>query len=99
MGALLGGGSQKTTQPAYTSLQLQTSSYGLPITILYGTNRISGNLLWYAGFKATAQTQSQGKGGSFKTTSYDYTVNVIYGLCEGTIGTVISMWKSQTRSS
>ncbi len=69
---------------ALSGLQIQASSYGVPIPIVWGVNRITGNLLWYANFSATPQYSGGGKGGGGSTpTSYAYSASCIIGLCEG----------------
>lgn len=106
MGGLFGGGntSTKTVDPVVSSLQIQSSAYGLPIPILYGTTRISGNLIWYGAFTpiahTTTQTTSGGKGGMSSTssqTSWTYTASYSIGLCDGSIADVISGWKDKAR--
>lgn len=88
MSGLFGGGVDQSA-PAASSLQLQTSNYGRAITIVYGTTRISGNLIWYSDFKSIPQTQSiGGKGGSPTQTTYTYQVAAILALCEGVLGSI-----------
>lgn len=92
-------GQKKTNAPpSYTSLALQTSAYGLPVPVVYGTARVGGNLGFYDGFQATAHTSSQsGKGGGAPVSvTYTYSVNAAFFLCEGPIHTVNAMWSSQT---
>jgi hypothetical protein len=84
---------QQTTQAA--GIRVQTSIYGRAVPIVYGTNRISGNLIWYGNFTAIPQSQkSGGKGGGGSSTSYTYTAAVEIALCEGPILNVGSVWAS-----
>lgn len=82
-------------------LQLQQSTYGCVIPVVFGTNRIAGNLLDYIDFTAIAHTTTQrsgGKGGggvTSKETTYTYTAAVIIGLGEGPIPTIGKVWKSK----
>lgn len=50
MGGLFGGGGQNiaTSETRLGAIRFQTSAFGYPIPILYGQNRISGNLIWYS---------------------------------------------------
>src|SRR6201997_2822355 len=62
MGGILGGGSIAKQQKAVGSLQFQTSQQGGIIPLVYGTTRLSGNLLDYDDFRATASSKTGGKG-------------------------------------
>ena len=85
------GSTQKIniTETRVGALRIQNSSQGLPVPMVYGTTRITGNLLWYGDFTSiphTETTQQGGKGGGGTETSnttYTYTVGVVIGLCEG----------------
>lgn len=90
-------------QPAAGNLRIQTSVYGAAIPLVYGKARISGNLLWFGGFKPIPHTDTQtqgGKGGGSvrtETTTFTYTAAVIMALAEGPLNTVVSAWKGKTR--
>lgn len=87
-----------TTKPEFTGVQVQTASSTLPVTLLYGRNRIAGNLWDYADFQShehTTKTKTgKGFGGSTTTTTYTYSATVVVGLCEGEIADVGRAWKS-----
>lgn len=98
MGFLLGGAPNKPNAdqpPQYAGLQLQTSAMGVPVPILWGTQRVSGNLIWYSNFQAIPHVTTSdaggggGKGGDGSTatssTSYTYQVAAALGLTEGPI--------------
>lgn len=59
-----GGKSNAQNPVAVTGLSVQTSCYGVVIPIVFGTNRLSPNLIWRGFWKATAHTSktSGGKG-------------------------------------
>src|SRR4051794_32925754 len=62
--AFFGRGKAKTTMPAAVSgLQLQSSTQGLPIQLVYGTTRIAPNLIWYGAVGGTQQHAAAGGGG------------------------------------
>ena len=86
-------------KPDYTALQLQTSVSTLPIPIVWGRNKISPNVIWYANFQAIPGGSGKGiggKGGLFGgggAPTYTYTADLIMGLCEGPINGVGLIWK------
>jgi len=61
------------------SIQINQSSYGNCIPLLYGTDRLPMILIDYVDFTATPVSQQQGgKGGGSKTSSsYDYSASVM----------------------
>jgi len=105
MGGLFGGGGStiSTTEPRLGALNIQTSSYGQVIPLVYGRQRISGNLIWYGDFTPIAHTTTQttgGKGGGGVTqqnTTYTYQTALAIGLCEGLIVGIGAVWKDKTK--
>ena len=94
------GGSQESTaeKPTiYNSIRVQTSSEGVVIPVIFGTNRVTGNLIWSGDFKALAHDNSQGKGmgGGGESTSYTYKASFILSLAEGTIAGIGKAWKGK----
>ena len=90
MGGILGGGSNAKQSKAVGSLQFQTSQQGGVIPLVYGTTRLSGNLLDYDDFTATPSSKSGGKGkggggGKGGGQQYTYSASFIMGLCQGPI--------------
>jgi hypothetical protein len=84
MSGLLSHNSGNYQQPNYTQLNVQTSAQGLPIPIIYGAQKASGNLLWYGDFAKQAVGAKGGKGGG-KGGQYTYSASVILGLAEGVV--------------
>lgn len=94
---LLGGKSKKTASTVASGLSLQSSSYGRPVPIIYGTTRAAANLIWYGDFSPIAQSSSAGAGGKGGVggggggkggggaTSYVYQASFQFALCEGPI--------------
>ena len=96
-----GGGGSGVAPVIYTALQFQTSSQGVCVPVVYGTTRISDNLIWYSGFTATPVT-SGGKGGALGgaagkngPTQYSYSANIILGVCEGPIQGFGQAWATK----
>ena len=93
--------SNDNAKPDYTALQLQTSTSILPIPIVWGQNKISVNVLWYANFQAVAGGSGKGiggkggllGGGTAAGADYTYTADIILGLCEGPINGIGLIWK------
>ena len=100
MGFLLG--KKQNQKPAYTGLQLNTAVATLPIPLLWGRQKMSGNLIWYNGFTAYQKDASGGKGGG-KSHAFggggaketDYRADIILALCEGPISGTGFTWKDQ----
>lgn len=73
------------------AIQYEQSTFGTTKSVLYGTNRICGNVIDNVDFTAIEhkQTQKMGKGGASQTsTSYTYKSRVVIGLCCGTINSI-----------
>ena len=92
---------------AAAGLRIQSSVQGRPIALLLGGQaRVSGNLIWYGDFRATAVQQSGGGkgsvggGGGGKGSSgqqgYTYRASVAVGLSEGPIAEVVGVWNNKT---
>lgn len=85
-----------------TDLQVQYSTYGKAIPIIYGNNRIAGNVIWSQPIQehvtTTTQSSGGGKGGGgggsveTTTTSYTYTCSVAVAICAGPITEVVRVW-------
>lgn len=102
----MGGSSTISTEaPRIGALRIQQSSFGVARALVYGRNRISGNMLWYGDFKAIphVETQQQGGkgGGGVKqtNTTYTYQAAVMLALGEGSIPRVVSAWRGKEQYS
>lgn len=105
MAILLGGQQQGVKPVVYTAIQIQTSSQGIPVPVIYGTARGTANLLWYGGFRATKVSQG-GKGGALGGAAgkngpvqYRYSASAIFGICEGPIQGFGQVWATKTATS
>lgn len=88
--------------PRITNFQVNTSLYGRPITLLWGQNRVSPNLIWFGGFRAiphttTEESGGKGGGGGVKTvtTTYTYEAALIMALCAGAVTAALRMWRGK----
>jgi hypothetical protein len=66
-------GTNATTPTVYTGIRIQTSAQGVPITIVWGKNRIAPNLIWYNNFESHKGNSKGGggKGGSQVSRNYN----------------------------
>ena len=95
-------GKKQNQKPAYTGLQLNTAVGTLPIPILWGRQKMTGNLIWYNGFTAYQKDAGGGKGGG-KSHAFggggqketDYRADIILALCEGPVYNIGFTWKDQ----
>jgi len=93
-------GALKPVNDVLGGIRLQTSVWGQPVPIVFGRNRLSGNLLWYGDFIAKSVTNSK-KGGSSSGSGkkgsgqYDYGAAVAIALCRGPIANLGSIWSTQ----
>jgi hypothetical protein len=100
MGWLFKSNNKVPTRAA--GITLQTSVYGKPVAIIYGTTRVSGNMLLYGNFNAALVNQGQGsgKGGLFSPSnagsqSYNYSAAFAFALGEGPINGIGTVWKDK----
>lgn len=89
----MGGRSDaNSTAPGVAGYQVMSSSQATPIPIVYGTNRITGNMIWYGDF-TTTNTGQAGKGGTGGSQAgYTYTASAIIAACEGPIQGFGQIW-------
>lgn len=85
--SLGGHKSQSTTDVRLNGININQSSYGNCIPLVYGRNRVPLTLLWYGNFISTPHTTTQsggkGGGGGGGNTTFTYSASLIMGLCEG----------------
>jgi hypothetical protein len=96
MGGILGGSSNAKQPRAVGSLQFQTSQAGGVIPLIYGTTKVSPNLLDYDDFTAMPSKQAGGKGkgggGKGGGQQYMYSASFIMGVCQGPIAGFGMAW-------
>ena len=91
------------TAERLSGIQVQSSVYGAPIPLVYGTARVSPNLIWYGAFKADAvvtKTKSGGKGGGGgqgAQTTYNYRAAVMMAVASGPIAGIGKIWKDKAK--
>ena len=97
MGGIIGGRSNAKQQKAFGSLQFQTSQQGGVVPLVYGTTRVSPNLIDYDDFRAASSSQQSGigkggGGGKGGGQQYKYSASVIMGVCQGPIVGIGTVW-------
>lgn len=80
-------------------IQVQASSFGRALPIVYGRSRIKGELIWYGDFQAVEHHQQVGKGGGSVSTSYTYSSSFALALCEGPIQKLGAIWKDSGQTT
>lgn len=101
----MGGKSSTITsaEERILSLQVQQSSQGLTLPVIYGRTRVAGNLVWYGDFvtiehKTTTRQGGKGGGGVKQVDiSYTYEAAVMLALCEGEIQGVGRIWRDKEK--
>ncbi|HGM1696537.1 TPA: hypothetical protein ACKJ5T_001719, partial [Neisseria gonorrhoeae] len=101
----MGGKSSTVTsaEERILSLQVQRSSQGLTLPVIYGRTRVAGNLIWYGDFvtiehKTTTRQGGKGGGGVKQVgISYTYEAAVMLALCEGEIQGVGRVWRDKEK--
>jgi hypothetical protein len=95
LGSLVGGALNPppgSSGPRLSDLRLQGSTYGSFIGIVYGTDRVAGDVIWATDLVEHEHT-SGGKGGGGESTSYSYTASYAIQICEGPIAGIFKAWK------
>jgi GTA TIM-barrel-like domain/Putative phage tail protein len=97
--ALFGGRTITTNGPRLSSLDVMASTAGAPIPRVYGSTRLSGEVIWATNLEEVVSSSSQSAGGkgmgaavTTDATTYSYFANLAVGLCEGPIGAVKRVW-------
>lgn len=94
-------GSQPKVIPEFTGLQVNTSVQVLPIPIIYGSPRVSVNLIYYNGFNTQLVNQGGGggkgilTGGKGGSQQVEYFATIIMAIGEGTLGNVLIIYQDQ----
>ena len=92
-------------EPRINTIRIQQSTYGVGIPLVYGTDRVSHNIIQYEDFTAIQHTDTQkigGKGGKKATNTtitYTYTAAMAMSLCEGQIKSVNKVWYDKQKST
>ena len=96
---------QNTKASSFAHIMVQTSAYGVVIPIIYGTNKITGNIIYYppSDFIYRSKLPDESKGGKHviqpvAVSAFNYYSCFMIGICEGLIDGVNSVWNGKTRT-
>ncbi len=96
---LFGSSSARRVEgPRLSDLAVQSSAYGAPVPLVYGTMRVAGNLIWSTGLIETQSedtTRVGGKGGGKQTVTnvrYSYSASLAVALAGREIESVGRIW-------
>ena len=81
--------------PRLNELNVQHSTVGAPVPIVYGTAALAGNVIWSSGLIETKHEDEQGGFlgvGGQEVTTYTYSASVAIGICEGPISGIRRVW-------
>lgn len=101
MSGIFGGNTYTETRAdRLNEFQLNQSSYGEFVPVIFGTTRVSPNVIDWADFQSHEHREEQtqgGKGGGKQTSvsiTYTYTVKVVLALCEGPVSQIKKIWSN-----
>lgn len=79
--------------PRLTELAVQNSSFGQAVAQVYGTMRVSGNLIWSTALRETRREEEVGKGGGGQeVVTYTYDADFAIAICEGPMAGLRRIW-------
>jgi hypothetical protein len=94
--SLFGGKSNSSANSRILGYRVSTSIAGSALKIVFGTNRVAGNVIWTGDWKAQ---KADGKAGKGKYGgNYNYTTAAIVGLCSGPIEGIVAVWQDQVQN-
>jgi Putative phage tail protein len=104
MTGILGVGSEAKKKNIVASLRYQTSQKGAAIPLIYGCNRVAGNLLDYQNFNSNGSKSGKGgkggggskAGGKAGANATNYQVDFLMGLCQGPVFNLGLVWFNKT---
>lgn len=91
LGSAYQSSQQEIRQDSVGDLRLNTAGYGSAIPIVFGRDRVAGNVIWTAGKTTYDIKTKQGKGGPTTVTT-GYKVSCLIGICQGPILGVSRVW-------
>lgn len=92
--AALFGQKQRIEGPRLADTKVSTSTYGVPIALLFGTVRIGSNVIWASDLRERAETRKAGgKGGRKSTaTTYSYSCDLAVAFGLGPATAIPRIW-------
>ncbi len=100
---IFGAGNNTVNSSSYRlgNVNIQTSSYGHVIPIIYGLAKVAGNIIWATDIieHKTTTTHTQGRKWNkvhHHHTNYFYTISLAIAICEGPIANIDRIWADET---
>jgi hypothetical protein len=94
--SLFGGHTNATQNSRLLGYRVQTSIAGSAIKLVFGTNRVPGNVIWTGDWQAQ---KADGKAGKGKYGgNYTYKTAGVVALCAGPISGIVAVWQNQTKN-
>ncbi|MHB8071563.1 MAG: phage tail protein [Candidatus Cryosericum sp.] len=89
--------------PQFGALRMQSSAFGLPLGVVFGVTRVSGNMVDWVNFAAhahTSQANQGGKGGPSipSQTTWTYSVSWLLAFGEGPWHSIRRCWRGKNLS-
>jgi hypothetical protein len=82
------------------NLQFQTTAKGTPLQVVYGRQRVAGNIIWYGNFRTIRDSGGKGgkggAGGKGGSEDVRYTASFAVGISEGIIDHAHRIWSNKT---
>ncbi len=93
IGSYLGSDPDDITQGTIGDLRVQTSQYGTNVPIVFGQQRVAGNIIW-SNEKTVYEIREStgGKGGGPDVVSYGYKITMAIAICQGPIDGISRIW-------
>lgn len=84
------GSKQRSEGPQLDNLQVQVSTEGAPLPIIYGHARVAGRLIWATNFEEVVETDEVGGkgGGGAEVTNYSYFANFAVAVADTSVHAV-----------
>ena len=94
---LLGSKDIETQDNKLEKLNVQSSTYGRFIPIVYGQAKLSGNIIWASKINEHSNVTTRNTGGKTSRikhhhTSYSYSISLAIAICEGEILSLERIW-------
>lgn len=100
IGSMIAAEDQEISMPSIGDLRVQTSTAGVNIPMIAGTQRLAGNIIWATDKTANQVTQRNGGKGGFsggtETTVTTYSISMAIAICRGPIAGIKRVWEDGT---
>lgn len=93
LGSAVSAKGEDIKQGQIGDLRVQTSQYGISIPVVFGRQRVAGNVIWAADKTVYTMTESTGgKGSGPDVITNGYRISMAIAICQGPIVGVSRVW-------